>query len=191
MTVMRDDAACRSSDPDHRRSLANGVARRLRATRNRKPEIPSDAILAAYHEAGHTIAARVVGNGSLGSEDRRADAILTDWLTFTAAGHAAERELVRRLGLHWRDVTLRAGHDLDSCYRRICDETGEEPGDWILLHWIRAVRRATRLLTGRWGDVERLAELNRRREAGRSSLSSPARRTVPARAKQRPLLQSP
>ena len=141
---------------------------------------PSDALLAAYHDAGHTIAARLVGNGSLRSEDRRADAILVDWLTVTAAGHAAERELVRRLGLSRRDVTLHAGHDLDSCYRRICDQTGEEPGDWILLHWIRAVRGATRLLTGRWSDVESLAELNCRREAGRSSLSAFVRRTVRA-----------
>lgn len=141
---------------------------------------PSDALLAAYHEAGHTIAARIVVSDALRSEDRRADVILVDWLTVTAAGHAAERELVRRRGLRWRDVTLHPGHDFDACYRRICDETGEEPGDWILLHWIRAVRRATRLLTERWGDVERLAESNRRREAGRSSLLASVRRAAPA-----------
>jgi hypothetical protein len=121
---------------------------------------PSDAILAAYHDAGHTIAGRAIGNGSL-----------DDWLTLTAAGQAAERELVRRLGLRWRGVTSHAGHDLDSCYRRIREEMGEDPGDWILLHWIRAVRRATRLLTGRWSEVQSLAELNGRREAGRGSAS--------------------
>ncbi len=121
---------------------------------------PSDAILAAYHDAGHTIAARVIANGSL-----------DDWLTLTAAGQAAERELVRRLGLRWRDVTSHAGYDLDSCYQRIRQEMGEDPGDWILLHWIRAVRRATRLLTGRWSDVQSLAESNARRKAGLASAS--------------------
>jgi len=121
-------------------------------------EHPSDAVLAAYHDAGHAIAARVIRNGSL-----------DDWLTLTAAGQAAERELVRRLGLRWRGVTSHAGRDLDACYRRILEVMGEDPGDWILLHWIRAVRRATRLLTGRWSEVQSLAELNGRREAGRGS----------------------
>jgi hypothetical protein len=122
---------------------------------------PSDAILAAYHDAGHTIAARVIRNASL-----------DDWLTLTAAGQAAERELVRRLGLRWRDVTSHAGYDLDACYQRIREEMGEDPGDWILLHWIRAVRRATRLLTERWSEVKGLAESSWRREASRGSLSA-------------------
>jgi hypothetical protein len=123
-------------------------------------EHPSEAVLAAYHDAGHTLAARVIRNRSL-----------DDWLTLTAAGQAAERELVRRLGLRWRGVTSDAGRDLDSCYRRIREEMGEDPGDWILLHWIRAVRRATRLLTERWSEVQSLAELNERREASRGSAS--------------------
>jgi len=139
---------------------------------------PSEAILAAYHDAGHTIAARCIGNPStripqsLQSEKLRTRAVFDDWLAFTAAGHAAERELVSRLGLRWRVVTSHVGYDLDSCYRRIREETGEDPGDWILLHWIRALRRATRLLTARWGEVASLAELNWRRQAGESLLSA-------------------
>lgn len=130
---------------------------------------PSDAIVAAYHDAGHTIAAQVIRSGSL-----------DDWLTLTAAGQAAERELVRRLGLRWRDVTSHAGYDLDSCYQRICEEMGEDPGDWLLLHWIRAVRRATRLLTERWSEVRGLAELNWRGETGRGSLSASVWHALPA-----------
>ena len=129
---------------------------------------PSDAILAAYHDAGHTIVARVVANGST----RIPGSLLDDWLAFGAAGHAAEREMVSRLGLRWRRVTSHARYDLDTCYRRIREETGEDPGDWIRLHWIRALRRATRLLTGRWDEVVRLAELNCRQEAGPGSLST-------------------
>jgi hypothetical protein len=142
---------------------------------NTEADRPSDAVLAAYHDAGHTIAARVIGNastripGSVQSETRRTNVVLDDWLTFTAAGHAAERELVGRLGLRWRPMTSHVGYDLDSCYRRICENTGEDPGDWILLHWIRALGRATRLLTVRWSEVASLAELNWRSESGPSS----------------------
>jgi hypothetical protein len=117
---------------------------------------PSEAVLAAYHDTGHTIAARAIGNVT--TRLPRA-LVLDDWFAFTAAGHAAERELVSRLGLRWRRVTSQMGHEVQSCYRRFREATGGDP-DWIRLHWIRAVRRATRLLSERWGEVVRLAESN-------------------------------
>jgi hypothetical protein len=118
----------------------------------------SEALLAAYHNAGHTIGARAVENASAGLED---------WLNFAAAGHAAERELAARSGLRWRRVVSNAGSDVESCHRLIRLVTGEDHHEWIQLHWTRAVTRATRLVTANWEEIERLAELNTRRRAHR------------------------
>lgn len=123
---------------------------------------PSSSVLAAYHHAGHAIAARFIEDLSKRVPDLRPrpqDA-LEDWLNFAAAGHAAERELAYRAGLRWRRVVSNAGNDLAVCHRLIYDQTGEDHRDWILLHWTRAVARATRLVVANWDEVARLAELN-------------------------------
>jgi hypothetical protein len=128
------------------------------------PAGPSSAgVFAAYHDAGHAIAARVIAGRSALAPDlrpRSKGAAFEDWLNFVAAGHAAERELAGRSGLRWRQVVSNAGTDLESCYRLIHERTGEDHRGWILLHWTRAVARATRLLAANWDEVVRLAELD-------------------------------
>lgn len=129
-------------------------------------KLPSSSVLAAYHHAGHAIAARLIEDQSKGAPDLRPrpkDAAFEDWLNFAAAGHAAERELACRSGLRWRWVVSNAGSDLEACHRLIREQTGEDHRDWILLHWTRAVARATRLLTANWSEVVTIAEPNGRR----------------------------
>jgi hypothetical protein len=120
----------------------------------------SEVLFTAYHNAGHTVGARAIEGGSAGLED---------WLNFAAAGHAAERELAARSGLRWRRIVSNAGNDVESCHHLIRLATGEDHREWILLHWTRAVTRATRLLTSNWGEVVRLAELHVRRAAHRAT----------------------
>jgi hypothetical protein len=119
----------------------------------------SGVLLAAYHNAGHTVLARAVEGASAGLED---------WLNFAAAGHAAEREVAGRSGLRWRQIVSNAGNDVESCHRLIRLATGEDHRDWIQLHWTRAVTRATRLVTANWAEIVRLVELNARRRTPRA-----------------------
>jgi hypothetical protein len=154
-----------------------------------------ERVLAAYHGAGHLVAARVLGRGFPGTtvrlqaENRShcpgidlpgpvTNTCLEEWLNFAAAGHAAERELANQSGMRWRGLVSNAGHDVEYCYRLIYQDTGEDHRDWILLHWTRAVTRVTRLLTENWGEVVRLAELDGGRGAvtrPRSSVALPLR----------------
>jgi hypothetical protein len=124
--------------------------------------LSSAELFAAYHSAGHAIAAGAIEELSRGVPNRRPplqDALFEGWLNFTASGHAAEKELACRLGLRWRRVVSNAGDDLEACRLLIGEQTGEDHRDWILLHWTRAVARASRLLTANWSEVVKLAEL--------------------------------
>src|SRR6185437_6801150 len=124
--------------------------------------LSSAELFAAYHSAGHAIAAGAIEELSRGVPNRRPpleNALFEGWLNFTASGHAAEKELACRLGLRWRRVVSNAGDDLEACRLLIGEQTGEDHRDWILLHWTRAVARASRLLTANWSEVVKLAEL--------------------------------
>ncbi len=128
----------------------------------------------AYHLAGHTVALQVLGSSlpqgplvagrELRAGARRPFAVsrtgpwtaLERRLVVVAAGTAAERELARRAGLPWRHVSNRCD-GLEVCRRSIAEETGENPGDWIYLHWIRAVTRGRRVLMASWSEVVRAA----------------------------------
>lgn len=138
-------------------------------------EIPSPGAFPAFHHAGHAVAARLietVSKGEPGVRPGARDVSFEDLLNYTAAGHAAERELACRSGLRWRQAASNAGSDLEACHRLIHDQTGEDHRDWIFLHWTRAVARATRLLAANWGEVVRLAELSARGRSGPYSLCS-------------------
>jgi hypothetical protein len=165
------------------------VSGRMRVVPSAVPfELPSAGVFAAYHEAGHAIAARAIESRPTSEPPatRPKSAAFEDWLNFTAAGHAAERELACRSGLRWRRVVSNAAHDLEACHRLIHEQTGEDHRAWILLHWTRAVARATRLLTVRWGEVVALAESNARMAGGTVAVCS-ARARSTADAPQRAL----
>jgi len=124
----------------------------------------------AYHLAGHNVVRRMLGGSAVGTSaflayETRARSRrpwTESWtplerrLVVAAAGTAAEREFARRSGLPWRRVSNRCD-GLEACRRSIAEETGENPGDWIYLHWIRAVTRARRALAGAWNEVIRAA----------------------------------
>ncbi len=120
----------------------------------------------AYHLAGHSVVLRILRGGAQGTSalagrelrPRSRRSCAESWtplerrLVVAAAGTAAERELARRSGLRWRRVSNRCD-GLEVCRQSIAEETGENPGDWIYLHWIRAVTRARRALAGAWSEV--------------------------------------
>jgi hypothetical protein len=124
----------------------------------------------AYHLAGHSVALQVLRSSVHWTSPSPDPDVLfgkrrpltAPWtalerrLVVAAAGAAAEREQARRSGLHWRRTSNRCD-GLEACCESIAEETGEDPGDWIDLRWIRAVARARRVLIGTWSEVVRVA----------------------------------